>query len=56
MKTVSAKVLKNRAYEIARNPNYDGYQRGLVSMIYKFLDKKTGVGASVNEDLAEELH
>ena len=25
---------------IAKNPKYDGYQRGLVSMVYKFFDKK----------------
>ena len=31
--TVSDKVLKDRAYEIALNPKYDEYQRGLVSMV-----------------------
>ena len=40
--TISDKFLKNRAYEIARNPKYDGYQRGLPSMVYNFLDKKIG--------------
>ena len=52
-RTVSDKVLKDRAYEIAINPKYNGYQRGLA---YKFFEKKTGSGASVNEELAEELH
>ena len=47
--------MKDRAYEIARNRKYDGYQRALASMVYKFFDKKTGLGVSVNE-LAEELH
>ena len=48
--------MKNRAYEIAINPKYDAYQRGLKSMVYKFLDKKWRSGASVNEKLAQELH
>ena len=48
--------MKDRAYEIARNTKYDVYHRGFASVIYKFFDKKTGSGASVNADLAEELH
>ena len=55
-RTISDKILKDRAYEIARNRKYDGYQRALASMVYKFFDKKTGSGASVNEQLAEEVH
>ena len=55
-RTISDKILKDRAYKIARNRNSDGYQRALVSMIYKSFDKKTGSGISVNEQLAEELH
>ena len=35
-RTISDKILKDRAYEIARNRNYDGYQRALTSMDYKF--------------------
>ena len=50
-RTISVKILKNRAYEIAINPKYDGFQRGLGSMIYTFFYKKTGVGASVNEEI-----
>ena len=46
---ISDKVLKDRAYNIARNRNYDGYQRALKSMPYKFYGKKTGSGISVNE-------
>ena len=48
---ISDQKLKNSAYDIARNPKYDGYQRGLASMVYKFfgskvapLDKKTMSG------------
>ena len=40
-RTQSNKVLKNTAFEIANNPKYDGYQRGLASMVYKFCDKKS---------------
>ena len=39
-RTKSDKVLRDKAYDIASNPEYDGYQRGLVSMVYKFFDKK----------------
>ena len=55
-RTISDKVLKDKAREIAINLKYDGYQRELASMIYKFFDKKTGTGASVNEKQAQELH
>ena len=54
-KTVSDKILKDKAYTIAINPKYDEYQRGLASMVYKIFNKKTGLGESVNEELAEEL-
>ena len=37
-RTISDKILKDRAYEIARNPRYDEYQRVLASMVYKFFD------------------
>ena len=35
-RTKSDKVLKDKAFEIANNPKYDGYQRGLASVVYKF--------------------
>ena len=35
------KVLKVKAFVFANNPKYDGYQRGLASMVYKFFDKKS---------------
>ena len=69
-RTEADKVLKNKAYDIASNPEYDGYQRGLVSMLYKFLDEKSmGSGVKKLKDtrkpsslersssiLADELH
>ena len=38
-RTVADKIFKNRAFNIAKDPKYDGYQRGLASMVYKFFDK-----------------
>ena len=71
-RTVADKILKNKAFDIAKDPKYDGYQRGLASMVYKFFDSKVaspdkksvGSGAKrvntkitpQNEQLAEEIH
>ena len=33
---IADKVLRDRAFNIAKNQKYDGHQRGLDSMIYKF--------------------
>ena len=55
----SDKVLRDKAFKIASDPKYDGYQRGLALMVYKFFDKKSsgsGVGAEPNYQLANELH
>ena len=37
----SDKVLRDKAFNISKNPKYDGYQRGIASMVYKFLNKKS---------------
>ena len=64
-RTASDKVLKGKAFRIAKNPKYDGYQRGLASMVYKYFDKMSAdssvnthanKSAFNNEKLAEELH
>ena len=39
-RTASDKVLRDKAFNIAKNPKYDGYQRGLASMVYNFFYKK----------------
>ena len=57
----SDKILRDKAFNIAKNPKYDGYQHGLASMTYKFFDKSTsgsGIknGKISNKELAEELH
>ena len=38
-RTASDKILRDKAFDIAQNPKYDGYQRWLASMVYKFLIK-----------------
>ena len=52
-RTQSDKILRDKAYNIASNPSYDVYQRGLASMVYKFFDKRSMGG---NLELANELH
>ena len=54
-RTISDKALKERAYEVAVNAKYDWYQRGLASIVNKIFAKKTGLGTSVNEEVAQEL-
>ena len=43
-RTASDKVLTDKAFNITKNPKYDGYQRGLASMFHKFFDKKSEGG------------
>ena len=45
-RTFCDKVLRDKAFNVAKNPKYDGYQRALAFMVYKFFDKKSaGSGA-----------
>ena len=50
------KLLRDKAFNIAKDPKCNGYQRGLASTVYKFFDKKTS-GSDLknipNEELAE---
>ena len=64
-RTQSDKVLRDKAFKIASDPKYDGYQKGLASMIYKFFDKKSaslnkssgrGIVNEPNCQLANDLH
>ena len=65
----SDKILRDKAFDIAKNPKYDQYQRGFASMIYEFFDKKTSAKRANNfagsgiknenisgQQLAEEFH
>ena len=68
-RTAAEKILRDKAFNNAKDPKYDGYQRGLASMVHNFFDKKTaGSGVTTlanksatksipqNEQLAEELY
>ena len=46
------KVFRDKACHIAKDPKYDGYQRGLATMVYTFFDKKTsgsGIKIEINK-------
>ena len=61
-RTAADKVLRDKAFKIASDKKYDGYQRELASMVYKFFDKKSqGSGFANNNNkeniqLADEIH
>ena len=61
--------MRDKAFNIARNPNYDGYHWVLTSMVYRIFDKETFAtrankfaGGPIkyedmsDEELTEELH
>ena len=54
-RTASHKILRDKAFNIAKNPKYDGYQRGLASMNYKFFDKKSTGSDIANNDIKQDL-
>ena len=52
------KFIRDKAFKIASDPKYDGYQRGLALMVHKFFDKRSsgsGVGAEPNYQVANKL-
>ena len=51
-RTVSDKFSRDKAFNIAKNPKYDEYQRGFASMVYIFFDKKTS-GSGVNNEIKQ---
>ena len=65
-RTIADKILRDKAFNIAKDTKYDGYERGLASMVYKFFDSKVeGTGAKnvnntkltpQNQQLPEKLH
>ena len=55
-RTAVEKILRDKAFNIAKDPKYDGYQRGLASMVYKFFDKKSkgsGVATLANKSASQ---
>ena len=60
-RTAADKALRDKPFNIAKNPKYDKYQHVLASVVYKFFDRKTSGGifkieVIFNKELAEELH
>ena len=56
-RTQSDKVLRDKAFKIASDPKYNGYQRGLASMIYKFFDKKSSrVVLLMNQNISWQMN
>ena len=59
-RTAPDKVLRDKAFKIASDQKYDGYERGLASMVYKFFGKTSqGKGLANNKEnvqLVNELH
>ena len=66
-RTQSDKILRDKTFKIASNLKYDGYQRELASMVYKFFDKQStsfvdkshagsGIKSVVNQRLEDGLH
>ena len=59
-RTIEDKVFQDKAFKIASDQIYDGYQRGLASMVCKFFDKKSSGSGVINNkqnmQLADELH
>ena len=51
---IADKILRDKAFSIAKNPKYDGYENGLVSMIYNFFDEKFSVSDIKNENMLKK--
>ena len=52
-RTASDKVLRDKAFNTAKNSKYDGYQRGLLSMVYNFFDKKSKGSVNIRLEFNE---
>ena len=53
-RTFADKVLRDKELNIAKDPKYDRYQRGLGSMVYKFFDKKSSGNGIKNENSSDK--
>ena len=60
-RTASDKILHHKAFSVAKNSKYDGYENGLASMVSNCLYKKSAFGGAVkneimiNQELAEQF-
>ena len=53
-RTASDKLLRDKVFNVVKNPKYDKYQGGIASIIYQFFNKKTSGGAVKNEIMQNE--
>ena len=53
-RTAFHKILQNKAFNIAKNPKYDGYRRGIASMVYKPFEKKSSGSGIRNEKILDQ--
>ena len=54
-RTAPDKIWRDKVVNIARNPKYDGYQRGIASMVYRFFDKGTSRSGIAHENISNKL-
>ena len=54
-RTGSDKIFCDKAFSIAKNPKYDGYQHGPASMVYNFFLKKTSGSGIKNENISTNV-
>ena len=55
-RTASDKILYDKAFNIVKHLKYDGYQRCLASMVYKFFEKETSdANTSATRERSETL-
>ena len=59
-RTASDKILRDKEFNISKNPKYDGYERCPASIVYRFFEKKSSTGGGFemmsSKKLAEQLH
>ena len=53
-RTAFDKILHDNAFDIAKNPKYDRYQRGIASMAYNSFDKKISGSGIENENISNK--
>ena len=53
-RTASDKLLRDKAFNVVKNPKYDKYQGGIASMVYQFFNKKSSGGAVKKEIMQKE--
>ena len=47
-------ALHGKEFNDAKNRKYNGYQRGIASMVYNFFDKKVSGKGIENEDILDQ--